>query len=303
MKINTTTTSSGGGSSSSPKVETKTKEETKREKERNDDREDDRGSSREVESIQFKSSKAYKSLNAELKDFVDVAYELISVGGEEEAKQFASALEQAQSVADPYYKTQLALAKAEIIGSIAEKNKDFELRSEVIKRTRDELLADVKSNREFLDLEQQAEIARTIKTYDEDLLSIADEAAERGLTFATGARSRALAEVKRKEQFGEVIQSNTRKHNFQMKELELKASRGDTDAIKKLEELSSSKTFGLQQIGRAAEEVLGSDRVDELGLGSVYKKVGGSIGKIEEEKRRKIIEDTAGYMNLQRGFI
>lgn len=250
--------------------------------------------------MQFKSSAAYGALSQEMKDFVDLAFNLISVGGEEEAKFFANAISQAQAIADPYFKTQIALAKAEITGAIAEKNFDYGVKSEAITRARDELLQDISLNKEFLTFEQQADIAKAVKGYDEDLLKIADEAAEKGITFATGARSRALAESRRGEQFQDVVQSNRRRFNFQMKELELKASRGDTAAQKELEKLQGERGFSLQQIGRAAEEVLGS-----AGAPSIpgYAPTGGAMGKIEEDKRRAIISDTQGFMQLQKGFL
>lgn len=248
----------------------------------------------------FKSTDAYRALPQSVKDFVDIAYNLIEVGGEAEAKFFSNAVAQAQAVADPYYKTQLALAKAEVIGSIAEKNSDYELRSEVITRTRDELMSDVASSRDFLSLEQQADVARTIKSFDEDLLTIADQAAEKGLTFGTGARSRELAESRRSSQFADVVQSSSRKYNFQQKELELKAARGDVNAQKELAALRAGKGFALQGIGRAAEQVLGSANLPNI---EGFTPVGGTTGKIEEEKRKAIVSDTAGYLNLQKGFI
>ena len=253
-----------------------------------------------VTTAAFKGSAAYKALSQSAKGFVDIAYNLIEFGGEAEAKFFANAVTQAQAVAEPYFKAQLALAKAEVLGSIAEKNFDYETRKEVIERTRDEILQDVVRNRDFLTLGQQSEIARTVKKYDEDLLIIADEAAEKGLTFATGARSRALAESRRTEQFSDVIQSSTRRHNFQIKELELKAARGDVSAQRELASLSGQKGFALQSIGRAAEEVLGSSNLPSI---ESFTPVGGTTGKIEEEKKRAIVADTTGFLTLQRGFL
>ena len=253
-----------------------------------------------VSTAAFKSTAAYAALPQGLKDFVDIAYNLIEVGGEAEAKFFANAIAQAQAVADPYYKTQLALAKAEVMGSIAEKNNDYETRSEIITRARDEMMQDVGANKEFLSLEQQAEIARMVKDYDGDILQIADEAAEKGLTFATGARSRALAEERRSTQYADVVQSSQRRFNMQKRELELKASRGETAAQKELAALNASKGFALQGIGRAAEEVLGSANLPAI---PGYNPTGGTLGSIEEAKRKAVASDVSGFMQLQKGFI
>ena len=253
-----------------------------------------------VVTAEFKDTDAYKALPQEMKAYVDLSYNLIQFGGEAEAQLFANAIKQAQAVADPYYKTQLALAKAETLGSIAKTNNDYETRSEIIRRTRDELLADVSANKEFLSLEQQAEISRTARAYDEDLLSIADEAAEKGLTFATGARSRAIAEERRGTQYADVVESSGRRFNIQKRELELKASRGDVDAQKQLEALSRDRGFILKDIGRKAEEVLGSAN---LPGSKGYVPTGGTLGEIEEKKRRAVVQDTGAFFELQKGFI
>ena len=252
------------------------------------------------EGVSFKKTDEYKNLPQEMRDFIDIAYNTIEVGGEEEARMFSNAITQAQAIADPYFKTQLAMAKAEVFGAIAERTQDFEARREAIQRARDELMEDVSRNKDFLTLDQQAEISRTVKSYDEDLLAIADQAAEKGLTMATGERSRALAEERRTSQFQDVIQSSRRRLNFQLKELELKASRGDIAAQKQLSDLQAKQTFGLQQIGRAAEEVLGTANLPAI---SGFMPTGDAMGKIEEEKRRAVISDVGGFMELQKGII
>lgn len=251
-------------------------------------------------SAKFRDSAAYKALPSDLREFVDLAYGLIEVGGANEAQMFANALKQAQGAADPYYKTLMSLARAEVLGSIAEQNFDYETKSEAIRRARNELMEDVRLNKDFLTLEQQAEIAREVRKYDEDLLDIADIAAEKGLTFATGARSRARAEELRGMEYQDVVQSSGRQFNFQIRELELRAARGDVEAEKQLAALTGKRNLALQGIGRAAEEVLGSANLPSI---PGFTPTGGAVGKIEEEKRRAIASDTAAYLELQKGFI
>src|SRR3990167_1359163 len=251
-------------------------------------------------SAAFKNTEAYKALTQEEKDFVDLAYNLISVGGEEEARIFANAITQAKAIADPYFRSVLTLALGEIQGAIAEKNFDFQTKAEILKRTRDELFEDLKRGREYLTLEQQALLGKELSVYEEDLLTMADQAAEKGLTFATGARSRALAEERRTEQYGEVVQSTQRVTNMRIKELEIRAQRGDLDAQRQLEALTGQKAFDLQKIGRAAEEVLGTTNLPAV---EGYTPAGGVIGKIEEEKQKAVISDVGAFVNLQKGFI
>ena len=237
----------------------------------------------------FKESSYYKGLSDDLKGLVDLAFSTFS-GTPEQQRIFSDALANAQALADPYSKTQLALARGEFESKIAFSQGDLKRASDVIKRTRDQLLEDIGTGKEALSLEQQAEISRQSTAYQSDLLEIADQAAEKGLTFATGARSRSLAEERRGEQFQDVIQSSNRTYNLKNKELELRATRGDVDAQKQLEDIKAKSSFNLEQIGRSAERVLGTLGTSNLSGGTPnYTPVGGSLGDIEQERREAII--------------
>jgi len=241
----------------------------------------------------FKDTAAYKRLSPDLQALVDTAFSFFR-GTPDEQEIFATSLIQAQAMADPYSKAQLALAIGEFQSRIAFAQGDFTRASEIITRTRDQIAEDVTAQKGNLTLEQQAEIARQVRDYDEDLLSIADQAAEKGLTFATGARSRALAEERRSTQYQDVVQSSQRRYNFQIKELELKAARGDTDAQKQLADIKAKSEFQLQDIGRSAEQVLGTTTLPKLTTGTPeYIPVGGVLGDIEQKRRQAIIESAS----------
>lgn len=242
-----------------------------------------------VTGVKFKESGAYKNLSPELQQLVDLGFNVFLKGGENEATAFSEALTRAQALADPYAKSQLALFKAELGTAIAKTKSDFNSRKEILDKTRTELAQDLKDNKEFLSLEQQADMARALKGYDEDLLTIADQAAEKGITFATGARSRALAEERRAGQYQDVIQSDQRKFNFQIKELEMKAARGDSAAQKELDKLNADKGFKLQEIGQNAQRVLGTAGAKEAGIEN-FTPVEGVLGDIEQQRRKSIID-------------
>ena len=237
----------------------------------------------------FKNSAAYKGLSADEQALVDMAFSTFT-GTEEQQRIFADALSSATVMADPYAKAQLNLFRGEYESKIAYNKGDLERASEIVTRTRDELSQDVSSAKEFLTLQQQAEIAQETTKYSEDLLTIADQAAEKGITFATGARSRALAEERRGAQFEDVIQSGRREYNFRIKEKELQASRGDIKAQQDLADIRAKSSFQLEDIGRSAEKVLGSGNVPG---GTGYTPSGNVLGEIEQNRRKSIL-DLAG---------
>lgn len=242
----------------------------------------------EINKMSFKNSAEYKALSKDLQDLVDTGVRAF-LGTDSERSAFTDALTKAQQLADPYAKSQLALYKAEFGTKIAQTTEDYKASKDILERTRGELAEDLKRNKDFLTLEQQADMAKTLRGYDEDLLTIADQAAEKGITFATGARSRALAEERRGVEYQDVIQSGQREFNFKVKDLELRAARGDQEAKDKLNQIERNKGFDLQKIGQSAERILGSTGAAALGLPG-YTPQGGSLGEVEQERRKSILE-------------
>jgi hypothetical protein len=248
----------------------------------------------------FQQSEAYKALSAEDKAFVDQAFSLINMGTEQDAAIFAKAIEAAKNLADPYYKSKISLANAAVGVQLARVSNNYEAAKEIIERTQRELIEDVDSSKNFLSMELQAEIARESKELGYDLLSIADEAAEKGITFATGARSRVEAEKRREEQYSDVIQSSNREYNYKVSELEKQAARGDEAARKELEAMTKEKELDIKDIGRTAEEILGTGNLPTI---AGYTPVGGVTGQIEEDKQRTLISDVKGGIELAKDLI
>ena len=236
----------------------------------------------------FRNSAAYQALGTDAKSLVDLAFSSFS-GTLEQQQIFVDALTQAQALADPYSKSQLLLFGAEFELAVAKTKNDYEAQAEILNRARTDLAAELKSNEDFLNLEQQSNLAKELKTYDTDLLTIAETAEAKGLTFATGIKSRMGAEERRGEQYQDVIQSTKRQYNFRIENLKQAARQGDIKAQKELENLSSQQGFKLQNIGQQAERVLGSTGLGGLGLGGFISQ-GGALGSVEQERRKSIID-------------
>ena len=247
------------------------------------------GSDKPPEGVAFTNSAAYKALSPELQSLVNLGYNVFFEGGEAEAAVFADSLTKAQALADPYAKAQLGMAKAEIGLATSKLSSDYESSKKILDRTRKELAEDLSIGKDAIALNEQADMARALRGYDEDMLTIADQAAEKGITFATGARSREEAESRRDVQYQDVVQSTRRTSNLKVKELELRAARGDQDAIDKLSGLESSRGFKLKEIGQKAEEVLGSMGAKDLNLEG-FAPSGGVLGSIEQDRRKSIID-------------
>lgn len=259
-----------------------------------------------AKTMAFKESEAYKSLNQEQKDFIEIAFNTLHTGGESEAVKLANAINSAYAIADPYYKAQLGLSKAEIISTIARNTGNFAFAEEALKRTRDELLEDIALNSEELTLEEQADIARVTRQFEDDILNIQDAAANKGVTFGTGRGSRQEAEGRATEEYEDVVQSTQRRANFQRTRLGLAAGRAEVATAQELAKGKFNQGIDLRNILRESERLLGSegatDIAEETGIntGSI---VGGVRGTLTENKERDIISDIGGFLELQRAFL
>ncbi len=257
------------------------------------------GSTPVKQTTAYKDTAAYKNLSDEQKSFVDLAYGTIATGGEEDARKLSNAIQQATAIADPYYKSQLNLALGTIQTKVADLTGNDELKRNALKLTRDRLQEDLVKNKDYLTLEQQADMATAVRGFNQDLLTIADSAAEKGLTFATGAQSRAEAEARRTATYQDVVTSSNRDFNYKIKELETQAARGDQDAQAQLDAINANEKTSLQSIGQQAEALVGSKNTNVDG----YTPVGGVTGSIDQNKQQDIIKDVGGFMDLQKGFV
>ncbi len=249
----------------------------------------------------FKDSAAYKALPQASKDFIDISYNLISFGSEEEATNFSNAIKAAKDIADPYFAAQMTIAQGDIELQIARANNDYEVQTEIAKRTRDDLKALLTNQKDYFDLQQTADMAKELDNYNNDLLTIASNAADKGLTFATGELSRQRVEDLRKTQYQDVVQSDTRLYNQRINELTMKAAQGDAEAAAKLAELNKGHTTSLEGIGRTAEQILGSGGLGNIAAQTGYTPVGGVPGSLEENKNTAILRDTNAFLDLQKG--
>ena len=247
------------------------------------------------------NSAAFRSLSAEDQEMIKLSYGAFSADSEDDAQLLLESIEKALELANPFFKAQLLLAKADIIAEITRSTSDFEFGSAEIKRIRDDLLKEIGSIESNLTLEEQAEISQTLDQFDRDILDIADSAAEAGVTFGTGAKSREQSFKTRAEKNEDIIQSTKREANFKREQLKLRAASGEAGAQAKLEEIEADKGFNLGTIGRKAEEILGTDEAKGVGGLGEHDFVGGVEGTVEGDRKTAIRENITKFFEIGGG--
>jgi len=251
----------------------------------------------------YKDSQAYQDLPDALKDLVDTSFATLFKGEEADFVKLNEAIKQAQAIVDPFFAAQLALTRASLVDSVARTTKSFEFGQEAIKRIRDELIEDISLAGEQLGLEEQAQLSSAIRQFDTNVLDLRDAAAQKGTTFGEGRLTLSGDIEQAQTESAEIIQSTRRKANFQRQELSQRAQQGDRGARAKLAEGESDFGFDLQDIGRRAEEILGSTGATGLAADapelSGVNFVGGVLGNIEVQRQQSFARELGVFFDAQ----
>jgi hypothetical protein len=326
----------------------------------------------------IKNDPSFKSLTPDMQEIVIYNYEVQKTNDAEKAKALVTALEQATAQADPYWKNIIRIAQDEVMRAVEEANGDFTSANERQKQRIAEINQDLASNKGYLSLEQQSELANFSadlsdkqQTYERNtqylgadkaaqlaklesdynkavddtnsnlkftaeekasalkklgadfqvnMESMTQGAADAGLTFSTKRR---IAEQRLKDENQGLVESTNRTYNKQtadlqanlayaqqqkalqdqqverdtalkqaeqqqgietarrqtqtsqeqlqreytkkIAELEIEASRGNTDAAAQIADLRRKLNESITSIGREAEKTLGTENLPNIG--------------------------------------
>jgi len=131
-----------------------------------------------------KNDPAFAALPLDQKEIVAYNYEVQKANDTQKAQALADALEQATAQADPYWKNIIRVAQDEVLRGIEEANGDYTSSVERQKRRIEEINQDLESNKEFLSLEQQSELANLaadlqdkVQTFERNMQYLGEEKA------------------------------------------------------------------------------------------------------------------------------
>ena len=251
----------------------------------------------------YRDSEAYKALPDALKELVDTSFATLFQGTEEDFVKLNEAIRQAQKIVDPFFAAQLALTRASIIDTVARTTKSFEFGEEAIQRIRDELMEDIALAGGQLGLEEQAQIAKVLRDFDQTALSLKDAAALTGRTFGQGRFTLSEDIGQAQIQSAEILQSTRRQANFERQRLSLRAQQGDREAQARLAELESEFGCDIRKIGREAEALVGTREATGLATdapqlaGAGF--VGGVLGDIEVRRQKAFGAEVGTFFRAQ----
>ena len=230
----------------------------------------------------LKNDPAFQALSADMKEIAIYNYEVQKANDVDKANKLSAALEQATAMADPYWKNVIRIAQDEVLRNFEAAEGDYESSLQRQQKRIEEINEDLVSNKEFLTLEQQNELANLSRTYQLSYENLVQGAADRGLTFST---KRQLAQQRLAEENQGMVESTQRQYNKQLTDLQKEASRGTGEAQQEIEDLQRRMKESTTSMGRGAETYLGTENLPTL---PGYAPLGEVSGDLYEQKVKDI---------------
>ena len=231
----------------------------------------------------LKNDPSFKSLPADLKEITIYFSHLLKANDQQKAEALGKALEMATEQAEPYWKSMLLIAQDEILRTFEEAQGDYDSSLQRQQRIMRNINEDLTTNKDFLSLEQQSDLANLKRNYEIIQEQVIEGAAEKGLTFST---RRQLAEQRLAEENQGLVESTNRRYNKQLSDLQTAAGRDTEEAQAAIEDLERRMGTFTTDLGRSGEIYLGSGNLPAL---PGYQPIGDITGGMYEEQ----VADTA----------
>jgi len=204
-------------------------------------------------------------------------------------KKLNEALDMAQAQAEPYWAEQLRIAQDSVLQSYSNITGDMTYQKTNIENKIKQINEDLTSNKDFLTLNEQQDMANMLQSYQVQLDNVNIKAADTGMTFST----QGTIERTRISNYNQgLMESSQRQYEKQVSDLEKEAARGNEQAAIDLVNLQRTYQGGVTSIGRTAETTLGTSNLPALEGYTPLRDVTGELYEnriLDTEKRKESI--------------
>ena len=234
---------------------------------------------------------AYQNLGSDQQELLAYQYTIGAADSKDKAKKLQEALDEATAQADPYWKSFLNVAKDEIVRAFDDTKNNFAYQKNDLETKIQQIGEDLTKNRDFYTLEQQSDLAKLKQSYEQQRTGVIEDAAAKGQTFNTQRE----VPLKQLEDYNtNVVESTNRAYAQKQDALTTEASRGTLDATNKLGQLDTELQAKLTDIGRTAEQKLGTANLPTL---EGYTTLGNVSGDFYENKVKDIADRQDAIFN------
>lgn len=232
----------------------------------------------------IKNSPEFQSLPDDLKKMAGYQYTIQKTNDVEAQKNLEVSLAKAKEQAEPYWKGVLRVAHDTISNSLADITGDYEYKKKKAEANIKEINDTLANDKDFLTLEQQAELAREESKYQQDLDQIKETMASRGLSFSTIKEE---AEAQRDEEQQDIVESTKRLYGYKLRNTDITAQNKLATQNTDLAEAERQKASKIKSLGTEAESKLGTENLPTI---QGYTPMGNVTGDLYEQKVKDIYE-------------
>jgi len=248
------------------------------------------------------SQEWFKNLESdEAREMAAAIYMAGTATSDADKAQWLSALEQAKELVDPFFAQQIVIAQDEILRGFQNIETANKMRLELIDRNIKRIDEDLAAGTERLTVDQQAQMTRLKRGYENQLVDLQNQISDVGMAFGSKAGdllSRAAIEQK------DVQTSSARSFGRRMEDLNLQASRGKEDEEFQRRAAEEQRRQEVTGLARESEKLLGTAGFTEVTgkLDSTLQDVLGEAGTLGidkgtlEQQRTSDIISTAGSL-------
>ena len=242
----------------------------------------------------------FKQLTPDEQKYIVNYYNVLRLNDQENQDRLKKALNDAKAQADPYFAEQIRIAQSELLTALGEQKGDFASKQRDLQLRIDQIKEDLATGKERLSVDQQAELARQQRKYEVQLENLVESAAATGLTFSS---KRAVAESRLATEQTDVVESTKREFQRRIEDLQIRASRGETEAQNLLKDYERVYGENVTKLVRTAEKELGTANLPTLPELPGVSPLGGVTGRFEEEKTKDILTRAEALANLRNPFL
>lgn len=234
---------------------------------------------------------SFKALPSDMQEFLKTYYSTISTGSKENQERLLKALDIAQGQSNAYIGEIIRTTKSELERQIGIKTDDANSQIQELVTGINRIKQDLATGEGDLTVEEQAELKRLQRNYEIKLDSLRENVAAAGLTFSS---RRALAESRLEEEQADYIESTERKFARELRDLRLRASRGEEDAQTKIAEIERNRGIDVATLSRTAEQKVGTANLPSSAQGTI----GGVAGEVVNKQWEDILARAKGLQSL-----
>ena len=234
---------------------------------------------------------SFKALPSDMQEFLKTYYSTISTGSKENQERLLKALDIAQGQSNAYIGEIIRTTKSELERQIGIKTDDANSQIQELVTGINRIKQDLATGEGDLTVEEQAELKRLQRNYEIKLDSLRENVASAGLTFSS---RRALAESRLEEEQADYIESTERKFARELRDLRLRASRGEEDAQTKIAEIERNRGIDVATLSRTAEQKVGTANLPSSAQGTI----GGVAGEVVNKQWEDILARAKGLQSL-----